>query len=83
MKPTPYQSKILALAVENGGQFTAKQAFERFAWYYHRHGEKYVGEAVRRMVASGFLRRVKRGVYAIGNQAAKEATNPSQTKMEL
>lgn len=83
MKPTPYQLKILALARENGGQFTAAQACERFAGNYYCNGEKHVGDAVRRMVNAGFLRRVKNGVYAIENQAANVGTDPAQTKMEL
>lgn len=82
MKPTPYQLKILALARENGGQFTAAQACERFAGNYHCNGEKHVGDAVRRMVAAGFLSRVKKGVYAIENQVTK-GNDVAQTSLPL
>lgn len=85
MKPTPYQNQILALARENGGQFTAAQACERFAGNYYCNGEKHVGDAVRRMVAAGFLRRVKKGVYAIEtiNRARQVETDPAQITLEL
>lgn len=68
------QKAILAFALEKakaGDQITKKECVEKYKGWYYANAQKYVGEALSRLVKSGKLIRVKPGVFALKNKVVQ------------
>ena len=63
---TTEQKDIIQWAKFVGGKFTKSEAVARFGVEYYHNGAFHVGERLSRMVKSGHLVRVQRGVYKVG-----------------
>jgi hypothetical protein len=62
----PSKQKAIIDYVLQNGSITSKVAYEMLGdFYYHNH-EKYIGEILGRLVASGKLVRVKPGYFELG-----------------
>jgi len=76
---TREQKEIIAWANSVGGQFTKREAVERFEgdYYSRKVAERYVGERLSRMVKSGLLIREAPGRY----RAGKGTNDPVQIEL--
>lgn len=75
MKPSEKQSKILDWAMSNT-EITKRKAVELIGGDYYHNADKHVGDVLSRMVNSGLLKRIKNGVYALGDGIRKTDTEP-------
>ena len=67
MKLTIKQQKVVDfIRKSSDNQITKKQAVELIDDHYC-NGSKHVGEVLSRMVKSGTLKRIKNGVFTLGN----------------
>lgn len=84
MALTPKQRAVLEFCQKNGGQITKEQAMQLIDTHY-AHGAKHVGDCIGRMIKSGLLIRVKRGVFQAGTGKKNKPANleDRQIKMEL
>lgn len=74
---TPHQRDILTLARQNGGRVTKKEVVEMQGGRYFCNAEKHIGDTLARMVNARLLKRVKPGVYELGDgKKEKPATTP-------
>lgn len=75
---------ITKFALDNGNQITTSQANELLAGNYYHNGAHYVAQILARMVNAGKLKRIKRGVYELGNGYRKnlqQIENENQTQL--
>lgn len=78
---TPLQNEIYQF-VRRKGQATKKEIVQ-FADHYYCNGDKHVGDRLNRMVAAGFLVRVKKGVYkpGVGTKQRPATIDENQIKL--
>lgn len=67
MKLSTKQRTVLAF-IQQHGSITKKEAVIMIGGSYYHNKEKYVGEVLSRMVNSGILKRVKKGLFEIGDK---------------
>lgn len=53
--------------IRSNGNITKKQAVEMYDHCYYYNGTKYIGEILSNMVKRGYIKRVKNGVFELGN----------------
>ena len=78
---TPHQKEVheYLLKVESA---TKEQIYEEVSFWYYRNWEKHLGDVLSRMVKSGVIKRVKKGIYAINKSGyAEEIKNPNQLEL--
>lgn len=60
---------------------TTKDAYQLLSHTYYHNGDKYVSEILTRMVRSGHLLRISRGIYKSGMGLKKSIEIPNQIKL--
>lgn len=63
---TREQKEITRFVLQNGGTATKQQIVKALDSYYC-NGEKHIGDRLSRMVKAGLIKRVKNGVFEIGD----------------
>jgi len=81
MANTPKQQAVLEFCYKNG-EITKQQAMSLINDYYY-NGAKHVGDVLSRMVNSGLLKRVKPGVFQLGNGAKKGPETLDENQLSL
>lgn len=64
-------------------EYTKAEIIKGAGLYYYYNGDKHAGDVLSRMVKSGLLIRVKKGLFKLGsgNKPNKELINPNQTNI--
>jgi len=78
MKLGHNQLRILRFIAEKGGEVTFSEIVAKFETQYHSNTAHYVGQSLASMVKNGAVKRVIKGVYAVGTgkkPAQKQETN--------
>ena len=75
---TREQKEITRFVLQNGGTATKQQIVKALDSYYC-NGDKHIGDILSRMVNAGLLKRVKNGVFEIGD--GKKAKKPTEKQI--
>ncbi|MCQ4139206.1 type IV toxin-antitoxin system AbiEi family antitoxin domain-containing protein [Chryseobacterium sp. EO14] len=75
------KQKVIFEFVKDNGSITKKTAIEKIGNNYFLNADKYVGEVLSRMVKSGLLKRVKKGVFTLGERVNKNSIPENQLKL--
>lgn len=64
-------------------EFTKAEIIKGAGLYYYHNGEKHAGDVLSRLVKSGLLIRVRKGVFKLGSleKKKKEVVNHNQTSL--
>lgn len=74
---TPNQ-KILFEHTKSNSQMTKVEAVELIGKSYYCNADKHVGDVLSRMVKSGLLKRIKPGLFELGDRTNKTAIPQNQ-----
>lgn len=82
MKPSPIQQDVIAFISKHGGEVAFSEISAEFGVRYYTSSEYHVGQLLSRMVKSGFVKRVRKGVYVLGDgkkppKAEESANHPT------
>lgn len=80
---THQQKAIIAMCQANGGDLTKKQVVEQYGHEYYANGAFHIGNILSRMVNSGMLIRVKRGVFKLGKGKKSKPSTIAEGQTEL
>lgn len=64
--------------VRSNGQITKQQAVELIGKSYYCNADKHVGDVLSRMVKAGLLKRIKPGLFELGDRTNKTAAPENQ-----
>lgn len=64
--------------VRSNGQITKKKAVELIGKSYYCNADKHVGDVLSRMVKAGLLKRIKPGLFELGDRTNKNAVPQNQ-----
>lgn len=64
-------------------EFTKAEIIKGAGLYYYHNGDKHAGDVLSRLVKSGLLIRVKKGVFKLGSMDKKkqQVINPNQISL--
>lgn len=77
------QAEIVAF-IRGKESVTKKEIVDRFLHWHYTNEAFHIGNILSNMVKRGVLKRIKRGVFKIGNNSANtdlSLNNPDQTKL--
>lgn len=80
MALTEKQQQILEWTRSNT-QITKRKAVELIGGCYYRNADKHVGDVLSRMVNAGLLKRIKNGVFTLGDRTNKDTTPENQLNL--
>jgi hypothetical protein len=80
---TDKQRKLIEFARSNGNKLTKQDAVNLIGGTYYCNGAKHTGDVLSRLVKSGFLIRIKPGVFELGKGKKENhtPTNPKQVNL--
>lgn len=78
------RDEILRMAASNPDRTISKREInEALSGYYYFNGDKHLGNIVSRLVSSGHLIRIKRGVYKLADKASVNSSSKPVNKNQL
>lgn len=77
---TPKQMILFEYCREHT-EITKRKAIELIGHTYYINAPKHVGDILSRMVKSGLFKRIKPGVFALGQRTKKESIPENQLKL--
>jgi len=77
------KQKIVFEYVRENGIITNDKADKLIGGTYYHNSRKYVGEVLSRMVKSGLLLRVKKGIYKLGYRTNKKPDAVPENQLQL
>lgn len=72
------KQQIIFDYVKSNGQITKQKAVEFIGKNYYCNADKHVGDVLSRMVKSGLLKRIKPGLFELGDRTNKAAVPQNQ-----